>query len=80
MAATARAVEGLPSDTNTPSSSHIENEQRWANAGENLAVLNFSEKVRCLGAATPSALSRRTDARPVAESPGGLSVLFLRRS
>ena len=48
MAATTRAVEGLPSDTNTPSSSHIENEQRWANAGENLAVLNFSEKVRCL--------------------------------
>jgi len=35
-------------DTNTPNSSHIEAEQRWANAGENLAVLNFSEKVWCL--------------------------------
>ena len=39
------ASEHLPSGTNTPGSSHIEAEQRWANAGENLAVLNFSEKV-----------------------------------
>ena len=42
-------VEPVPSATNTPhSTSHIETEQRWANAGENLAVLNFSEKVRFL--------------------------------
>ncbi|CAL5225456.1 g8276 [Coccomyxa viridis] len=39
------ASEPLPSGTNTPGTSHIEAEQRWANAGENLAVLNFSEKI-----------------------------------
>ena len=39
-------AEPVPSATNTPhSTSHVETEQRWANAGENLAVLNFSEKV-----------------------------------
>ncbi|CAK0734975.1 hypothetical protein CVIRNUC_000510 [Coccomyxa viridis] len=39
-------AEHVPSATNTPhSTSHVETEQRWANAGENLAVLNFSEKI-----------------------------------
>ena len=39
-------AEPIPSAKNTPhSTSHVETEQRWANAGENLAVLNFSEKV-----------------------------------
>ena len=44
-------AEHVPSATNTPhSTSHVETEQRWANAGENLAVLNFSEKVCFLSA------------------------------
>ena len=39
-------AEPVPSATTTPhSTSHVDTEQRWANAGENLAVLNFSEKV-----------------------------------
>jgi hypothetical protein len=33
------------SDANTPTTNQAENEMRWASAGENLAVLNFSEKV-----------------------------------
>lgn len=39
-------AEPAPS-ADTPGASHLETEQRWANAGENLAVLNFSEKACC---------------------------------